>query len=163
MKETKERLNNEIESLTRQLNRRERTSEETLARARTAESSLATLQVEHKQYVHAHKHRTRDLEESERRARDDSKRVEVEYEQLRNGIASMQHGWKRDLEWLKQSLANKEKELDAKHVAREPLLPAFLPPPFLRDWGGPFFFLLLFPPMFSLNEFGRKEGPFFCC
>ncbi|GAA6019568.1 hypothetical protein JCM11491_001340 [Sporobolomyces phaffii] len=122
LKETKERLNMEIESLTRQLNRRERTTEETLSRARLAESSLTSLQSEHKTYVSTHKSRTKELEESEKKSREELKRVEMEYENLRDGMRSMQGGWKRDLEWLKESLATKEKELDAKSAALEKLL-----------------------------------------
>ncbi|GAA5904350.1 uncharacterized protein JCM6883_006458 [Sporobolomyces salmoneus] len=122
LKETKERLNNEIDSLTRQLTRRERTTEETLSRARLAESSLSTLQIEHKQYVSSHKSRTKELEESEKRAKEELKRVEMEYEGLRDGVKSMQGGWKRDLEWLKQSFEKKEKDLEAKSNALEKLL-----------------------------------------
>ncbi|GAA5985893.1 hypothetical protein JCM5350_006853 [Sporobolomyces pararoseus] len=122
LKETKERLNTEIESLTRQLNRRERTTEETLSRARLAEASLATLQTEHKTYVSTHKSRTKDLEESEKKSREELKRVEMEYENLRDGMRSMQNGWKRDLDWLKQSLGTKEKELEQKSRALEKLL-----------------------------------------
>jgi len=119
LKETKERLNTEIEQLTRQLNRRERTTEETLSRARSAESSLATLQTEHKTYVSTHKSRTKELEENEKKSREELKRVEMEYENLRDGMRSMQSGWKRDLEWLKESLGKKEKELEAKSNARK--------------------------------------------
>ncbi|GAA5964394.1 hypothetical protein JCM3765_006402 [Sporobolomyces pararoseus] len=122
LKETKERLNTEIESLTRQLNRRERTTEETLSRARLAEASLATLQTEHKTYVSTHKSRTKELEENEKKSREELKRVEMEYENLRDGMRSMQNGWKRDLEWLKQSLGTKEKELEQKSKALEKLL-----------------------------------------
>ncbi|GAA5884113.1 hypothetical protein JCM16303_005922 [Sporobolomyces ruberrimus] len=122
LKETKERLNVEIESLTRQLNRRERTGEETLTRARQAESSLTSLQTEHKQYISGHKQRTKDLEESEKRSREELKRVEMEYEGLRSGMRSMSQGWKRDLDWLKESLDKKEKELESKSTALEKLL-----------------------------------------
>ncbi|GAA5940147.1 uncharacterized protein JCM15063_001721 [Sporobolomyces koalae] len=122
LKETKERLNNEIEQLTRQLNRRERTGEETLGRARTAEQALTALRDEHKNYVSTHKSRTKELEESEKKAREEQKRVEVEYSSLRESFKSMSIGWKQDLDWLKETLRNNEKRLQEKSQALEKLI-----------------------------------------
>lgn len=128
LKETKERLNMEIESLTRQLTRRERTGEETLTRARTAESSLTSLREEYKTYVSTHKSRNKELEESEKKAREEKQRLEGEYAALREGMKSMSEGWKRDLEWLKQSLSKSEKELETKSNARASLFSLHLHP-----------------------------------
>ncbi|GAA5868937.1 hypothetical protein JCM1840_005166, partial [Sporobolomyces johnsonii] len=114
LKETKDRLTTEIDSLHRQFTRKERLQEEALGRARVAEAALAALREEHRSTVGGQKARMKELEEAARRAGEAKARAESEYTSLREGMKSMSEGWRADLNWLKSDLSKSEKDLEAK-------------------------------------------------
>ncbi|GAA5930505.1 hypothetical protein JCM1841_006562 [Sporobolomyces salmonicolor] len=114
LKETKDRLTTEIDSLHRQFTRKERLQEEALGRARVAEAALAALREEHRSTVGGQRARMKEIEEAARRAGEAKAKAESEYTSLREGMKSMSEGWRADLKWLRSDLAKSEKDLDAK-------------------------------------------------
>ncbi|KAG0657157.1 hypothetical protein C6P46_006654 [Rhodotorula mucilaginosa] len=114
LRETKERLSSEIQGLNRQLARKERLQDEALARARAAEASLATAQKELTDLKATVKSRMKELEEGAKRAEEAKVKTEREYTALRDGLRTMQDGWRDDLRWLKDDLKRTQRELDTK-------------------------------------------------
>ncbi|KWU43043.1 hypothetical protein RHOSPDRAFT_29827 [Rhodotorula sp. JG-1b] len=114
LRETKERLSSEIQGLNRQLARKERLQDEALARARAAEASLATVQKELADLKATVKSRMKELEEGAKRAEEAKVKTEREYTALRDGLRTMQDGWRDDLRWLKDDLKRSQRELDTK-------------------------------------------------
>ncbi|GAA5981190.1 hypothetical protein JCM21900_005470, partial [Sporobolomyces salmonicolor] len=114
LKETKDRLTTEIDSLHRQFTRKERLQEEALGRARVAEAALAALREEHRSTVGGQRARMKEVEEAARRAGEAKAKAESEYTSLREGMKSMSEGWRADLKWLRSDLAKAGKDLDAK-------------------------------------------------
>ncbi|GAA6020912.1 hypothetical protein JCM10207_003185 [Rhodosporidiobolus poonsookiae] len=114
LKETKERLTNEIDGLNRQITRKERLQEEALGRARVAEAALAKLQQEHRALQTSQKERIKLLEETAKKAEEAKGKADREYASLRDGLRTMSDGWRADLTWLKSDLVKSEKELEAK-------------------------------------------------
>lgn len=114
LRETKERLSSEIQGLNRQLARKERLQDEALARARAAEASLTTVQKELADLKATVKSRMKELEEGAKRAEEAKVRTEREYTALRDGLRTMQDGWRDDLRWLKDDLKRTQRELDTK-------------------------------------------------
>ncbi|KDE05167.1 hypothetical protein MVLG_04412 [Microbotryum lychnidis-dioicae p1A1 Lamole] len=111
MKETKERLTLEIEGLQRVLARKERMQEEALARARTAETTLNELQSSHKELVASSRQQIKDLSAENEQNEELRKKAESEYGSLARGIKSMQEGFKRDFDVLRQELAKSQTKL----------------------------------------------------
>ncbi|SCZ93139.1 BZ3500_MvSof-1268-A1-R1_Chr6-2g08485 [Microbotryum saponariae] len=111
MKETKERLTLEIEGLQRVLARKERMQEEALARARTAETTLNELQSSHKELVASSRQQIKDLSAENEENEELRKKAESEYGSLARGIKSMQEGFKRDFDVLRQELAKSQTKL----------------------------------------------------
>ncbi|GAA6055084.1 hypothetical protein JCM3770_001787 [Rhodotorula araucariae] len=122
LKETKERLTGEIEQLNRQIARKERLQDEALVRARTAEGALTALQKEHADLERSVKGKMKELEEGAKRAEDAKVRSEREYAGLRDGLRTMQEGWKEDLRWIREDLARSQKELENKSATISTLL-----------------------------------------
>ncbi|GAA5914702.1 hypothetical protein JCM8208_000417 [Rhodotorula glutinis] len=114
LKETKDRLASEIDGLNRQLARKERLQDEALTRARTAEGALQALQKQHSELERGVKGRMKELEEGAKKAEDARVRSEREYTGLRDGLRTMQEGWKDDLRWIREDLARSQKELETK-------------------------------------------------
>ncbi|GAA6026347.1 hypothetical protein JCM8202_001955 [Rhodotorula sphaerocarpa] len=114
LRETKDRLSSEIDGLSRQLARKERLQEEALTRARAAESSLSSTQQELADVKASVKGRLKELEERSKAAEEVKVRTEKEYAALRDGMRTMQEGWRDDLRWLKEELKRTKRELDAK-------------------------------------------------
>ncbi|GAA5855874.1 hypothetical protein JCM9279_001152 [Rhodotorula babjevae] len=114
LKETKERLASEIDGLNRQLARKERLQDEALTRARAAEGALQALQKQHTDLERGVKGRMKELEEGAKKAEDARVRSEREYAGLRDGLRTMQEGWKDDLRWIREDLARSQKELETK-------------------------------------------------
>ncbi|GAA5946167.1 hypothetical protein JCM3775_006303 [Rhodotorula graminis] len=114
LKETKDRLSSEIDGLNRQLARKERLQDEALTRARTAEGALQVLQKQHSELERGVKGRMKELEEGAKKAEDAKVRSEREYAGLRDGLRTMQEGWKDDLRWIREDLARSQKELEVK-------------------------------------------------
>ncbi|BGP47776.1 hypothetical protein JCM10450v2_003641 [Rhodotorula kratochvilovae] len=122
LKETKERLTGEIEQLNRQIARKERLQDEALVRARTAEGALAALQKEHAELERGVKGKMKELEEGTKRAEEAKVKSEREYAGLRDGLRTMQEGWKDDLRWIREDLARSQKELETKSSTISTLL-----------------------------------------
>ncbi|BGP24238.1 hypothetical protein Rt10032_c03g1634 [Rhodotorula toruloides] len=122
LKETKERLTSEIEGLNRQITRKERLQDEALQRARTAEASLAALQKEHNEFKGGVKGKMKELEEGARQAEEARTKSEREYLGLRDGLRTMQEGWREDLKWLREDLAKSQRELEVKTATISKLL-----------------------------------------
>ena len=111
LKEAKERLVSESESLGKTIARKERLQEEAVGRASVAEASLSTLQVTHSTAVSTHRTRLKEVEDESAAAEEARQKAESEYQALRLGMKSMAEGWKADLDWLRADLV----KLEAKH------------------------------------------------
>ncbi|GAA5982273.1 hypothetical protein JCM10908_004810 [Rhodotorula pacifica] len=122
LRDTKERLSSEIEGLNRQLARKERLQDEALARARAAEASLSMVQKELADLKATVKGRIKELEEGAKRAEETKVKTEREYTALRDGLRTMQDGWRDDLRWLKEDLNRTQRELETKTSTLNKLL-----------------------------------------
>ncbi|BGP15626.1 hypothetical protein JCM10213_004146 [Rhodosporidiobolus nylandii] len=122
LKETRDRLTTEIDSLHRQITRKERLQEEALSRARVAEKALEEIRGEHRALKDGTRERVKQAEEGRREAEERGMKAHREYEGLREGVRSMSEGWRSDLKWLKSDLMKQEKEMEQKAAALNKLL-----------------------------------------
>lgn len=116
-KEVRERLRLELQSAGTTLTRKERMLEETLARARAAESSVRSLEEEKKAHYADCTKRLKNLETRVKEAEERRGKAESEYAALRTGSASLTEGWKRELKQLRKDQA--ALRLDAEKVRNE--------------------------------------------
>ena len=86
LKDGKEILLQEIEGLKRSLARRERTSEEAVARARTAEAALLELQKTHQTATAQLKGQVKELERGKAQSDEMRAKAESEYAALAKGM-----------------------------------------------------------------------------
>ncbi|KAK4053387.1 hypothetical protein OIV83_001551 [Microbotryomycetes sp. JL201] len=106
LKDTKTRLLQEIESLKRSLERRERNTNELLARARAAELSLDSLRTE----MTGSKQKMKALEESAQQAETIKAQSLAAQDAVTQCLASLSQGFKTDVAWLRQDLTQYEQK-----------------------------------------------------
>ncbi|KAK4048384.1 hypothetical protein OIO90_005854 [Microbotryomycetes sp. JL221] len=112
LRETKTRLLNEIESLKRSLDRRERMSQELLARARGAEASLAEARQAHKLSMSNFEPKVKSLEEEVRQANNLRVRSQSAQEAFNSSLSALSAGWKNDLAHVRTDLACQEQRYE---------------------------------------------------
>jgi hypothetical protein len=106
LKEGKERSRLELQGLTTTLTRRERMLEETLSRARTAESNSKTLEEEKKLHYSDCTRKMKELEIKFKEADEKRLKMESEYNALRSATNGLSDGWRKELKSLKKELAS---------------------------------------------------------
>lgn len=104
LKEGKERSRLELQGMSTTLSRRERMLEETLARARTAESSLKALEEEKKAHYSECTKKMKDLESRCREAEERRAKAESEYQALKSASSSLTGGFAKEIKQLKKEL-----------------------------------------------------------
>ncbi|KAM0787464.1 hypothetical protein ACM66B_003542 [Microbotryomycetes sp. NB124-2] len=104
LKDTKTRLLQEIEGLKRTFERRERNTNDVLARAQTAETALETVQKE----FAGSKQTMKALEEAARRAESSEARSMAAQDAVSASLVSMSRGFKDDVTWLRDDIAGYE-------------------------------------------------------
>lgn len=104
LKEGKERSRLELQAMSTTLSRRERMLEETLSRARSAESSNRSLEDEKKLHYGECTKKIKDLELRCREAEERRGKAESEYQALRSAAAGLGDGFKKEIKMLKKEL-----------------------------------------------------------
>lgn len=104
LKEGKERSRLELQGMTTTLTRRERMLEETLTRARTAESSLKVLEDEKKMHYGECSKKMKELEARCKEAEDRRAKAESEYMALRSASSNLAGGFAKEVKALKKEL-----------------------------------------------------------
>lgn len=102
LKEGKERQRIEIQGLQTTLTRRERMLDETLARARAAESSAKNLEEEKKAHNADCAKRIKELEGRCREAEERRAKADSEYQAMKGATVALTDSWKRDVKGLKK-------------------------------------------------------------
>ncbi|KAH8929652.1 hypothetical protein BT69DRAFT_1256013 [Atractiella rhizophila] len=111
LKDGKERLRLENEGLSKMVSRKERMLEETLERARKAESSLANLKEIHKRDTNDTKSKIKDMEARTEEAEGYRKKCDSEYQAMKASVKSVVGGWKLEIEQMKKQM----QELEERH------------------------------------------------
>lgn len=106
LKEGKERSRLELQGMSTTLTRRERMLEETLARARAAESSAKSLEEEKKLHYGECSKRLKELENRCREAEERRAKAESEYNALKSSTSSLYGGFAKEVNALKKELKN---------------------------------------------------------
>lgn len=104
-KEGKERMRLESQSMATTLSRRERMLEETLLRARGAESQLKQLVDDHKLHSSDCSKRIRDLEIRVKEAEERRAKAESEYSALKVATSNLGEGWRREVKAFRKEQA----------------------------------------------------------
>lgn len=102
LKEARERLRIESQGVATTLARKERMLEETLARARAAESTSRTLEEEKKTHNTECASKIKELEHRVREAEERKNKAESEYAALRSATSALTDGWKREMKALRK-------------------------------------------------------------
>jgi len=106
LKEQKERQRLDSQSMTTTLARRERMLEETLSRARGAESQVKQLEEERKSHNSECSKRLKDYDSRLKEAEERKSKAESEYNALKGATTALSEGWKRDVRAYKKEQAN---------------------------------------------------------
>lgn len=106
LKEGKERSRLELQGMSTTLIRRERMLEETLARARTAESNTKILEEEKRLHYGECNKKLKDLENRCREAEERRSKAESEYNAIKSSTSNLYGGFAKEVSALKKELKN---------------------------------------------------------
>ncbi|KAG9099275.1 hypothetical protein FS749_001692 [Ceratobasidium sp. UAMH 11750] len=104
LKDGRERLRLENESLNNVVSRKERLLQELLERARKAENECQLLKNQLKSETNSSKKSLRDMETTLAEAKAVAQRSEREYVQLRDAMTSLREGWRTEVESLREQM-----------------------------------------------------------
>lgn len=121
LKDGRERLRLENESLNNVVTRKERLLQELLERARKAETESQVLKSQLKNETTASKKSLKDMETTLSEAKAVAQRSEREYVQLRDTLTSMREGWRKEVETLREQMRGSQSEAQ-EAVSRQKVL-----------------------------------------
>ncbi|CAE6418260.1 unnamed protein product [Rhizoctonia solani] len=110
LKDGRERLRIENESLNNVVARKERLLQETADRARKAEAEVQTLKSQLKDETSTSKKSMKEMHTTLSQAKAVAQRSEREYVQLRDTLSTMREGWRREVEALRDQMRGSQNE-----------------------------------------------------
>ncbi|CEL62004.1 hypothetical protein RSOLAG1IB_04755 [Rhizoctonia solani AG-1 IB] len=110
LKDGRERLRIENESLNNVVTRKERLLQETADRARKAEAEAQTLKAQLKDEASVSKKSMKDMQTTLSQAKAVAQRSEREYVQLRDTLSTMREGWRKEVEGLRDQMRGSQNE-----------------------------------------------------
>lgn len=116
LKETKERMRAENDSLGAVISRKERLLSEVLERARSAEATTATLTKERKQIEGSTKKSLTEMKDKMETALMTASRSEREAVTLREAVVALKDSWKKEVKLLR---AEMKEVIEASHLRRQ--------------------------------------------